>query len=72
MNARDARTILKRLILPLTWLLPAGLGSILAQPMLLRDVHGSTEKHTAESKKSNANSNLTSLVTSSLCNAKNR
>ena len=60
MNARDARTILKRSILPLIRLLPGGLASILAQPTQLRDVDGSTENHTTESKKLDGDSNLPS------------
>jgi hypothetical protein len=61
MNAGDARTILKRLeMLHLMRLLPAGLGSILAQPTYLRDVHDSTENHTAKSKKVDGNSDLPS------------
>jgi hypothetical protein len=71
MNARDARTILKRSILYLMWLLPAGLGSILAQLMRLRDVDGSTENHTTESKELDGNSNPPSPGASPLWNAKN-
>jgi len=59
MNARDAQTT-SNPILHSIRLLPAGLGSILAQPTWLRDVHGSTENHTAESKKLGKNSNLPS------------
>jgi len=62
MSATDAQTMLKRSRLPLMWLSLDGLGSILARPMQLRNVNGSTENRTAESKELNGKSNLQNLA----------
>ena len=58
MNAMDARTMLKRSIPLLMWLLLDGSGFILAQPMQSRDVRGLAESHTLEFRKLDENSNL--------------
>lgn len=59
MNARDAQTTSNPIPHSIR-LLRAGLGSILAQATWLRDVHDSTENHTAESKKLTEDRNLPS------------